>query len=571
LNNTTKEIPAIFKPDLDGYPNGSNKILLYGSPGTGKTYNILTYFVEPALKAGIDTKRILSCSFTRAAAKELRDRLSKKTGLPEFTLLETCSTIHAEALRRFRTQFGMNGYEIYGETIYDNFLEEGPSSRFEETSKKEQEDEQRAQAIKIWDLSRNKLIGDLKSEAFERLVKNLDTWANVERIRNYIREYEGIKSRTKTLDFTDIIIKALRCAPPERELLVVDEVQDCTPLQLLLLDKWINKAERVVLIGDGDQVLFEFSGVDPSSMIKLTEKGFTLRRLAKSFRVPKKIHKLARTIITKNVNRIDAPYEPLDKEGTVLELSRPSAAEEIFNASSEGKDVFVLARSANILGGWTDLLAEVGVPFINERGRSPWGSQIELSVAKAVAAVKENLEMTYEDANRLIEKLPGRDPRFFKKKVTKVSLKAKYSTKSGTLISSQLSDDGIVLEEIKNADYKDLFMLFKMEYRAAALANIIKRWGPEILHKTPNVTLTSQHACKGRERDLVVVDMGCPPFTAKAIALDKTGLVREAERRLCYVAFTRTKDTLIICRNSSKDLGGIVGLDDDKTFVRTSK
>lgn len=560
--NRKHATPEPFVPQRDGYPVGSGKLLLLGPPGTGKTRNVLEAFIQPALSGGIDPDFILSCSFTRAAARELRDRLSKATGMPSHRLLATCSTIHAEALRRFKGQFPSKDYTIIGDAkaSTDEDEGEGPASRFFEEAIPQGIDINSDIAVRIWDLSRNKLIYDNTSNEFTQLVYSFGTNVGVKlnEIRRWINEFEKKKIESRLLDFTDILTHALRCTPPERELLVVDEAQDCSMLQWKLVEKWAKAAKRVVYVGDFDQTLYEWNGAYPDRMFTLLDEGFTSRRLARSYRVPAKVHALARSVITKNVNRIDAPYQPHDKDGLAVELSFSAAVEQLAEASDESKDAFVLARGAKLLEPWVDALSEEGIPFVNERGRSPWGSPIALSITRAVLAIRANEPVNSTDARRLVEAFPGRDTEYFKKGKTKKGVVATLREWARSTIQvSELEDLGLVLGKTKTEKLQTLLMELDLKERARSLALLIEKNGAGVLNKKPTIRLTTMHGSKGREADLVVVEMEAP--TATKISISKNPSNIEAERRLCYVAFTRSKDTLVLVRRGY-DLGVMVGL-----------
>lgn len=555
-------VPQAFEPSLDGYPNGHNKLLILGPPGTGKTRQVLDAFIEPAMCLGIEAESILSCSFTRAAARELRERLSKSTGLHDFRLMETCATIHSEALRRFRKQFGTKGYSIIGEKKnHNDDDDEGPPARFEESLPEGFEIKDQALAISVWNLARNRLIFDHNSQEFKELVYTFDAKANLPDIRNWVGIYEQNKKDKKLLDFTDILIHGLRCTPPDRELVIVDEAQDCSMLQWKLVEKWAAKAKRVVFVGDFDQTLYEWNGAYPDRLFGILNEGFVARRLAKSYRVPAKIHTLARSVIVRNNNRIDAPYEPMEREGSATTLSMRVAVEELADNSTNGKTSFVLARSAKILDGWVEALSVKGIPFVNERGKSPWGSPVALSVVRAIIAIREGKEMKATDARRLVEQFPGRHPDYFNKKVTKkATVTSLTEWVKGSVIASDLEELGLKLEKIKTEQFEPLLKELDLKERAETLARLIERNGPDVLNKTPLIVLTTMHGAKGREKDLVVVEMEAPKATCIAMRKDHDGSKVEAERRLCYVAFTRAKESLILCRPGGYDLGVIVGM-----------
>lgn len=562
-------IPDIFDKAKDSFPLCAKKLIIFGPPGVGKTRAVLDGFLQPSIAAGINHSRILSCSFTKAAAKELRERLAKVTNFDQKLLKETCSTIHAEALRRFRKQFSGQRFTIIGESkaaTDEDEGNEGPSSRFYEDTMpggggmeiKE------AVAVKIWDLARNNLITDITCESFARLVYEIvGSKINLTDVREWILKYENNKRANRRLDFTDILIAALRCPAPDRDLLVIDEAQDCTELQFKLLGKWSEKADRVVYICDPDQTIFTFSGAKPENIYNLIDKGFTVRRLSKSYRVPLKIHKLACAIIAKNRNRIITPYEPSEKEGSVEELPIELAASELSSVVfDEDKDVFVLARSSKLLEPWSTILSEKGVPFINERGKSPWGSPIALAVARAVMCIREDQPIAISDARKLIDNFPGRHKDYFEKGITKkASCEILEKSLKLAVHSSDLETMGLLLTRIKTGVLEDVLTELGLDDRAYTLPRVIDNHGSDALFKTPKIRLTTMHSSKGREGDLVVVDLSIPKMVIITAKKDPSTI--EAERRLVYVALTRTKDSLILVREGY-DLGELVHMPEVK-------
>lgn len=552
-------IPSVFNPTNDGYPRGNNRIVLLGPPGCGKTRAVLDAFIEPAMSLGVGADEILSCSFTRAAAKELRTRLSKSTGLPNGRLLETCSTIHAEALRRFRKMFVGQKFVILGEKKnYEEDEDEGPASRFLEEAMPEGFDIKDTVAVQLWNLARNKLITDVESQAFLRIVEEFNVKKSISEIKGWIYSYENKKKLGRMLDFTDILLKGLQCPAPSRKLLIVDEAQDCSLLQWKLVEKWATSAGHVALIGDFDQCLYSYNGAYPERIFTLIKDGFISRRLGQSYRVPSKVHKIARALIVKNKNRIDAPYEPMNKVGEADELSASMALEELERAHKDNKDTFVLARGAKILEFWSESLSLKGIPFYNERGKSPWGSAIAVAVVKAVMSIRENRPLNTSDAVRLVEQFPGRHNEFFNKGITKkasvLALKAKVEA---TISALDLEELGLKLDFIRVADLEALLKELDLKDRATTMALIVQKNGSKVFDKEPKIRLTTMHGSKGREADVVVVDMEAPKATIISVSKNKDTI--ESERRLCYVAFTRTKNTLIIVRKGY-DLGVITGM-----------
>lgn len=123
------------------------------------------------------------------------------------------------------------------------------------------------------------------------------TLAVFEAARQGLDAYQEWKRRHRVVDFVDMIDRALTLLDePEvaaelrsrLELLVVDEVQDTSPVQLALFLKLHRLAARSSWVGDPKQCIFEFAGADPDLMHAVTDwvgaRGGTIERLGKNYR-----------------------------------------------------------------------------------------------------------------------------------------------------------------------------------------------------------------------------------------------------------------------------------------------
>lgn len=536
--------PLPFDPGTDGWPKGPDRLVLLGPPGTGKTRAVLTHWLLPALQAH---KRALVCSFTRAAAGEVRKRLGLELDRTANEFAGVATTIHAEALRLIRREHGRN-LKLVGErrgaAIEDADRLVRPAGR-----------DLRSVALRCWDLARSRSVAlgdvlDRRPRGFSR-----------GEIQAYVEVYEEKKAETGKVDFADLLAMALEIDPPERDLLIVDEAQDLAEAQWRLVERWADNAERVILVGDPDQAVHEWAGAEAHRLAELAERdGFALRRLARSFRVPAAAHSLARGVITRNRKRIDAPYDPATRPGVLWEPPRDGDVIELLDdCASAGRSAFLLARTGKALTSWVSWLSDRAVPFANERGASPLGSVKGTAAARAVLALRAGRGAEPVDAVELVRQLPARTagPFFRGKKkdaVKAVREWAKRASDTSTLTPALASTYfGVDLERLCDAGESLLsaLRLLGLAQRAVSLDRLVARHGEEVLERKPCVTLTTMHAAKGREADVVVVDMLAPRSVRRELWNRD---VLEAERRILYVALTRTKDELVLVRRR-RDLG----------------
>ncbi|MBL8716911.1 MAG: UvrD-helicase domain-containing protein [Myxococcales bacterium] len=100
-----------------------------------------------------------------------------------------------------------------------------------------------------------------------------------EAARQGLVAYDEWKRHRRVVDFVDMIDRALMLLEDDEvcaelrgrlHLLVVDELQDTSPVQLALFAKLHGVAGRSVWVGDRKQCVFEFAGADPALMEAVT-------------------------------------------------------------------------------------------------------------------------------------------------------------------------------------------------------------------------------------------------------------------------------------------------------------
>jgi len=159
--------------------------------------------------------------------------------------------------------------------------------------------------------------------------------------------------------------------------LLVDEFQDLTPAQLLLLRLLAAPAYDVFGVGDDDQVIYGYAGADPDFLINHDRffPGGSHHALAVNYRCPPAVVDAARNLLSYNRRRIDKQIvaaKSTDDTITMLSVARTPAerigvaaieqATKWFDAGAQPGDVAVLSRVNATLLPVQILLGEAGVP-----------------------------------------------------------------------------------------------------------------------------------------------------------------------------------------------------------------
>lgn len=546
-------VPAPYQWWLDSYPQGPERLLLLGPPGTGKSTRAADGWIVPALADGVAPDQILACSFTNAASKTLADRI-----LAEFEKLpkKYRRKVHAQDLERISSTIHSEAFRLLKRSRPSDppgVLADGP--RLAE----DQEDvlacsDRRQAARRVWELARHRCV------PVEEISTLVAPQFAVAEIKREIAAYEDEKRRAGKIDFADMLTLALDCEPEERELLLVDEAQDLTPLEWDLVSHWASASRRVVVIGDPDQAIYGWAGATPDRLLELPSHGFAVRRLEVSRRVPRLPHALARQLILQNRDRIESPYLPAGNDGRVSEFDLSEAIAAAEAGMRAGRTVFVLARTARGLGRYARALADRGVPFCHERGRSPIQDETAVNVAQVLVGLRSGGSVERLAVRALVKSLPAVGAAFGTLGSRTAAIERLDGDARPRLAASDLRTMGFSFYALTGTPtLRDSLVRANVTPGVAdALALLVEKHGDGVLTATPLVTLTTIHGAKGREAALVLVDLTATKAIRRAIS-DREGM--ESERRVLYVGTTRTLDELLLVRPAGRwNYGAMLGL-----------
>lgn len=522
-----------------------------GPPGTGKTtwlsrqaHNATRawcerYHVEPAACTGV-----LISSLTKAAAAELRKRGLE---LPDSQI----GTLHSHAYRALgRPTLCHEGKPV------KEWNEAQPLYRLSEGAAKDD-------GVGTGRTGGDRLLA--RYHEYRAKLRDRELWPS--NLLAFAEAYESWKRVNHYLDFSDVIHEAWRTvetAPGNPEVIFVDEAQDHDRAELRLIRKWAEHCEKLVIVGDPDQNLYEWRGSEPEAFYEAEVPADRCRVLSQSYRVPRAVHAAAVRMIERCRDREAVSYEPKDEDGEVLMLGLPlirtdCTTDVVRHAEkylADGREVMFLATCDYMLRAICGELRERGIPFWNRYAPNR-GQFNPLHPQKGVPATQRLL--AFIRANGELHPRPRRWTFADFQLWTEVCyVDGLLKRGIGKWIEEQDPDAVMTSDDLRYVCASAAVVAELLDPRPATLlahakpdrvksiqyaVHIFERSGIDGLIKSPQVTVGTIHSVKGGEADVVYLAPDMSPEAYEAFEGGK----RDSTYRLMYVGMTRAKETLILC------------------------
>lgn len=457
--------------------------VIYGSPGTGKTHTLVNLSNEAVELFGKDS--VYYVSFTKTAALEATMRSDLKKS--------NVSTIHSMCFNKME----MSSAGVVGAQTLRDF---GQISgfKFRGTVNVEFEELELGDYY-IFMLGVAEAMQVSPEEAFYGS-QRVGSFSDFEFFAN---TYTRWKRQNGFFDFSDML-RMYRDSPVNFgcKCLIVDEAQDLSNLQWSVIESIIeaNPVDLVIVAGDDDQAIFEWSGANPHGMQEFEARHNSERVvLSKSHRIPREVHAMAERLIKTTSKRVDKVYDAANHHGDI------NRTQLITKDSFNGDNVLVLCRNFITRKEIEAELVNNAVPFTSN---DPFKNPFENAVAKGIKLL-EVLRNGGGLSNRELAQL---------KKV--------------------LSPRGKDIYEIGN-----LKGLARLGWEGAINVPLehIQLYKSVDLNEPPKVKVSTIHGSKGAEADKVVLHTGLTQKTVDSMLTD-----RDAEIRVWYVGLTRVKHDLLI-------------------------
>lgn len=523
---------------------------IWGPPGCGKT----TYLTQQAERAShiYGRKGVLIASLTKAAAAEAAGRVDLDAS--------QVGTLHAHAFRALG---------------HPTLAEAGPLVK-----------EWNKQAAHGWKASAKNpdaaspddAFGEPGAdEVFATYMRNrtamLDRTYWGATVKAFATRWEDFKAQNNALDFTDLIEQATtetETAPGKPAVILLDEAQDLSALEMRLADAWTEQAEQVVIVGDPDQCLYKWRGSDPAVFAQ-GEAAFE-HVLSQSYRVPRAVHERAVRLIERVEGRKPILYYPRDEEGYVkrsaASIGTDDGIERLANelVRADGTSM-LLAPCAYQLTGVINELKRRGEPFHNPY-RVTNGQWNPLRAGRRILALYawrapedggQARPWTIDEVWAWLEPLQAQG--FLQKGIKDYTENLRQTARLGDGGGEREFPPGGLAtifenpEDLRRATDGDLdwyrsHLLGSWKTKLDYAIKVAERSGVNALRKEPTITIGTIHSVKGGEADdvWVVPDLSAAGWESWA---DRGGDGRPSVIRLYYVAMTRARVGLHLVSKSS--------------------
>lgn len=484
---------------------------IFGPPGTGKTRRLME-LVEEEVRAGTPLERIAYLSFSRSAAEVIRERMNASD----------------EDVRWFRTIHGacVKVLGLSGAIIdWSDYRKFSQATGMKISPRELDEDMEGAYNVTMHAYN----LSLAKQEPLDDVLRSLSYNVNLSkgRVNFFIEKWLAYKKEVRKFDFMDMLTEfvdhgsALPC-----DVIFLDEAQDLSVLQWKVFEIMAANAKRVYMAGDDDQAIYGFIGG--------SEFGFLDRPcdeeelLTKSWRVPNDIGLIADRVISRVSHRKHKEVIWREGDGDVMRLSLEATTLPWRNWLERYESIMVLCRHRGLARKFSDDLHTIHVGHALH-GESP-SSWKEARFVRTFEKLRSGMTVTPKQAGDLLLAFGRRDQsmreRNRRDRISADMLEINFEARDWPIIMGR----------------GDVTKTRKYEI----LRRIVDDGGEKALDNEAKINISTMHAAKGKEADLVIILPECN-------ATVRNNLRSATETRLAYVALTRAKKqvALLLPRSDS--------------------
>ncbi|MGP1588105.1 MAG: ATP-dependent helicase [Treponemataceae bacterium] len=307
---TTEEYLSILNTEqLEAVLHKGSSLLILAGAGSGKTRVITTKIAYMIRELGYAAHSILAVTFTKKAAKEMKDRAS---------LLEP-SAVHSQ-IRTFHS---------FGSWFLRKYYQE---ARLDKNFTVYDDDDMASLVLKaVPDLTgvQAKVVAHKISLAKDYCLSFDDDLSKIDNDPEFPELYKKYQMRlesTGNADFGDLIMKSVIVLKNNEKIrehmhslfktIMVDEYQDSNVAQFEFLRMLKGPKCYLCVVGDDDQSIYKFRGAEIENILNFQDvfEGTHVIKLEKNYRSVPSVLSLANSVIKNNTKRLGKILQPVRKE-----------------------------------------------------------------------------------------------------------------------------------------------------------------------------------------------------------------------------------------------------------------
>lgn len=581
--------------------------LVLAVPGSGKTTLLICRTLNLIEKHRVSPNRILSLTFSKAAALDMAERY--QTLFPNIGYTIGFSTIHRFCysvllayLKRIQKQY----------TLLES--KDSPISK------------QKMLRNIYYDITHSSLTEDIYDELNTGIgyVKNMmldpkEHKTSIDKFYEIFTRYESLKKESLLMDFDDMLTMCYKLLVAKPDILSyyqnkfdyiqVDESQDTSKVQHKIIQLIAQKHQNIYMVADDDQSIYGFRGAFPEVVVNIEKYYPKAKRylLSTNYRSSKDIISLCHNIINKNQERHHKIFNGHNEDQSIIDMVYVDTTHEqtkyIVETHKENDlSKAVLFRNNLSLIPIVDYLDREDVDFMIKDPKhnffTNWCTMDILAFIKVALVPNDvnSFERIYYKMNAYLSKvqiqyikdrydginlfdtlitLPDLEP-FKLKSLRKIKFNFEQLSKLSPEIAIDFIEDELNYRSylVNNCKKNSISLEAQNKYidalkviakRTASLTEFLMRLDDlkNIIYRASQnknpyaLKLLSMHASKGLEFDHVfIVDIDHNVFPSK-YAIDLTTSddesLFEEERRLFYVALSRAKGHLTLVHTKFKN------------------
>ena len=291
--------------------------MVLAGPGSGKTM-VITNRIHHLIKQGVPPQNILVITFTRAAARQMKERFERLSAPDHFRV--TFGTFHAVFFQILKNAYGYTG---------ENILREDEQYRILTSI---------AQTLKIecgdmgeWAADALSEISRVKSEQIP-LEYYYAASLPEEEFRTVFRMYRERQTQLGKIDFDDMCTYTYDLLRAREDIcsawqdhfryILVDEFQDINRMQYQIIRLLAEPQRNLFIVGDDDQSIYRFRGSRPEIMLNFPKEypEAKVMYLSENYRSTPQIVDASSRVIACNKARYPKSLRSMHEAGEPVEV-----------------------------------------------------------------------------------------------------------------------------------------------------------------------------------------------------------------------------------------------------------